>query len=59
MHQTVNKPEIAISNAGLNAAVSLIGKDGGIKERASSLDLYDLFGAVDAMPMRQYEMDNR
>ncbi len=35
----------------------LIGKDGGIKRRASlRTDLGEIFRQIDAMPMRQYEM---
>lgn len=37
----------------------LIGKDGGIKNRYAALDLLAVFDAIDAMPMRQYEMHNR
>jgi len=36
--------------------VLLIGKDGGIKSRESSLDLDAIFGRIDAMPMRIREM---
>lgn len=39
-----------------NTAVRLIGKDGGVKERAKTLDLARLFARIDAMPMRQAEM---
>jgi hypothetical protein len=36
--------------------VLLIGKDGGIKSRESSLDLDAIFRRIDAMPMRIREM---
>ena len=36
--------------------VLLIGKDGGIKSRDTSLDIEDYFVKIDAMPMRQTEM---
>lgn len=36
--------------------VILIGKDGGLKERISGLDLDRLFGDIDRMPMRVREM---
>lgn len=36
--------------------VILIGKDGGLKERMSGLDLERLFGDIDHMPMRIREM---
>jgi hypothetical protein len=36
--------------------VILIGKDGGVKRRAQDLDLDDLFGLIDTMPMRRREM---
>jgi len=36
--------------------VRLIGKDGGLKEKADTLDLTRLFARIDAMPMRQAEM---
>ena len=38
--------------------VILIGKDGGIKSRSNHLDLEAIFSEIDAMPMRQYEMQN-
>lgn len=38
--------------------VILIGKDGGIKSRANRFDLQAIFSEIDAMPMRQYEMQN-
>ena len=37
----------------------LIGKDGGIKKTGNSLDLGSIFGEIDLMPMRQYEIQNR
>jgi hypothetical protein len=38
-------------------AVVLIGKDGGIKlKRRDRIDLKEIFGLIDAMPMRQEEM---
>jgi hypothetical protein len=36
--------------------VLLIGKDGGVKSRESSLDLDAIFGRIDGMPMRIREM---
>jgi hypothetical protein len=36
--------------------VRLIGKDGGVKEKASDLNLQGLFARIDAMPMRRAEM---
>ncbi|MEM9257482.1 MAG: DUF4174 domain-containing protein [Pseudomonadota bacterium] len=36
--------------------VLLIGKDGGVKARASTLETLDLFSLIDAMPMRRQEM---
>jgi len=36
--------------------VILIGKDGGIKSRLDRFDLKAIFTKIDAMPMRQYEM---
>ncbi|NMT64340.1 DUF4174 domain-containing protein [Marinobacter orientalis] len=39
-----------------DARVLLIGKDGGIKSRESSLDLGAIFRRIDAMPMRIREM---
>lgn len=41
---------------GLHDRVLLIGKDGGIKSRDSSLDLDAIFRRIDAMPMRIREM---
>jgi hypothetical protein len=38
--------------------VILIGKDGGIKSRFDRVDLEAIFAEIDAMPMRQYEMQN-
>ncbi|MFT6466458.1 DUF4174 domain-containing protein [Halopseudomonas sp.] len=38
--------------------VLLIGKDGGIKSRESSLDLEAIFSRIDSMPMRVREMRN-
>lgn len=39
-------------------AVVLVGKDGGVKYRASGLDLADLFREIDGMPMRRREMQS-
>jgi hypothetical protein len=40
--------------------VILVGKDGGEKlRRTSALDLRDVFGLIDSMPMRQEEMKGR
>ena len=39
-----------------NERVLLIGKDGGIKSRESSLDLDAIFRRIDGMPMRMREM---
>ena len=36
--------------------VVLIGKDGGVKSRSQDLDLEEIFGAIDRMPMRKREM---
>ena len=40
-----------------DAAVFLIGKDGGLKAGDQRLDLPGLFERIDAMPMRQREME--
>ena len=40
----------------MQSKVILIGKDGGIKSRFDRLDLEAIFSDIDAMPMRQYEM---
>jgi hypothetical protein len=39
--------------------VMLIGKDGGVKNRYSSLDMLSVFKSIDSMPMRQFEIENR
>jgi hypothetical protein len=39
-----------------NDKVFLIGKDGTLKSTQTELDLQELFGRIDAMPMRQREM---
>ena len=39
--------------------VVLVGKDGGIKYRQKSLQLQDIFVRIDAMPMRQREMQDK
>ena len=40
--------------------VVLVGKDGGVKERRSrEFPIEELFGIIDAMPMRQQEMRDR
>ena len=39
--------------------VVLIGKDGGVKERAKNLNLNSIFDLIDSMPMRQNEMKNK
>jgi len=36
--------------------VILIGKDGGVKYRAKTLDLLEIYQRIDSMPMRQSEM---
>ena len=36
--------------------VVLIGKDGGVKYRATALDLDEIYGRIDLMPMRRAEM---
>ncbi|MEA1052908.1 DUF4174 domain-containing protein [Lamprobacter modestohalophilus] len=41
-----------------DAAVFLIGKDGGLKASAGELDLPALFARIDAMPMRRREMES-
>jgi len=38
--------------------VLLIGKDGGVKMRASRLNIDELFSRIDAMPMRRREMQS-
>ena len=38
--------------------VILIGKDGSIKSRLDRLNIKAIFTEIDAMPMRQYEMQN-
>lgn len=40
----------------MRSKVILIGKDGGIKARYNRVDLEAVFSDIDAMPMRQYEM---
>lgn len=42
-----------------NRVVILIGKDGGVKKRAGSLELQELFDLIDTMPMRRQEMGNK
>lgn len=42
--------------AGGETEVRLIGKDGGVKEKAKKLHLERLFKLIDSMPMRQAEM---
>lgn len=39
--------------------VVLIGKDGGIKNRLSTLDSTAIYGQIDQMPMRRAEMEAR
>ncbi|WP_415231139.1 DUF4174 domain-containing protein [Psychromonas sp.] len=39
--------------------ITLIGKDGGIKSSRESLDLEAIFLEIDAMPMRQIEMQSQ
>ncbi len=41
---------------GSNAAVALIGKDGGLKLRADQLDVEEILARIDSMPMRRQEM---
>ncbi len=43
----------------LDAAVILIGKDGGVKETGDLLSLNGLFDEIDSMPMRIREMKNK
>ena len=38
--------------------VVLVGKDGGVKYRHKALELPDIFVRIDAMPMRQQEMQD-
>ena len=45
--------------AGDAPVVVLIGKDGGVKEVDSDLDLARTFARIDAMPMRRREMAER
>ena len=40
----------------METEVVLVGKDGGVKHRAGSLDTVDLYGRIDQMPMRQAEI---
>lgn len=51
---TPNILERYFADEGIN--VVLIGKDGGVKARASSLDLEAIFSRIDSMPMRREEM---
>jgi hypothetical protein len=37
----------------------LIGKDGSVKLSAGAVDLTDIFGLIDSMPMRQREMQEK
>ncbi len=39
--------------------VVLIGKDGGLKERAEYLNLKSIFELIDSMPMRKIEMEKQ
>ncbi len=39
-----------------NSHTVLIGKDGGVKDRAEQLDLNRIFGLIDSMPMRRREV---
>jgi hypothetical protein len=39
--------------------VLLLGKDGGVKNVATHLDLANLFRLIDSMPMRKFEMKTR
>ena len=41
------------------SGVNIIGKDGGVKYRASYLDLQQIFDTIDSMPMRAREMRER
>lgn len=43
----------------VSTALRLVGKDGGIKERAGQLDLAQLFARIDSMPMRQSEIKGK
>lgn len=38
------------------SGVVLVGKDGGVKQRQSELELKEIFHLIDQMPMRQAEM---
>ncbi|KUJ80268.1 MULTISPECIES: DUF4174 domain-containing protein [Microbulbifer] len=51
---TPNILERYFADQGTN--VVLIGKDGGVKARARSLDLEAIFSLIDSMPMRREEM---
>lgn len=42
--------------SGKKREVRLVGKDGGVKEKADNLDLERLFALIDSMPMRRAEM---
>ncbi|MGL6260853.1 DUF4174 domain-containing protein [Vibrio sp. WXL210] len=48
--------EIAAMFSDPTREVVLIGKDGGIKSRADTFNLAELFEQIDAMPMRQKEI---
>ena len=49
-----------MSNCEAKDKYVLIGKDGGVKRRWNGqIDVDDLFQAIDAMPMRQFEMKTR
>lgn len=48
--------KMLFEHAGSDERVLLIGKDGGIKSRESSLNLDAIFDRIDAMPMRRREM---
>lgn len=64
--QETNPPEFVDSvhrryfaESNTERSVLLIGKDGGVKETAETLELDRIFARVDAMPMRQAELRER
>ena len=55
----VNRIEQTQQYAVKPGEVILIGKDGGLKLRLDNLDIPILFSVIDAMPMRQNEMQRQ
>jgi len=52
LHKVIKKEYFRNTETG----VVLIGKDGGVKYRATALDLDAIYGRIDQMPMRRAEM---